>query len=117
MVPMKTKRNPTTGAPRKRMSVGQAQRARTLKNVRCTSTGAAPPMNRTELSSRVRPIVLETYGRSGMATALVGHLAERIAAYEGDDRERMVRDVCWNWFSGGTTAEGVARRIEASLND
>lgn len=72
--------------------------------------------------STVLPIVTRFYGNASMPRALAAHLAEKIDAYtpkpdalEDEDRERMVMLTCWNWFSGGTTAQSVARRIEEAL--
>lgn len=65
----------------------------------------------------IEPIIRQTYGTSPMALALAGHLAEGVEANDFDSRGReywlMVR--CWDWFSGGTTADHVAQRIEAKL--
>lgn len=63
----------------------------------------------------VKPIILRTYGDNPMAHALAQHLAERIDDYEGQTRERLIGDVCWNWFAGGSTAETVANKIEKAL--
>lgn len=65
----------------------------------------------------VAPIVTKTYGPSAMAKGLAMHLSEKIDAYTGDDRERMIMLTCWDWFSGGTTAEGVAHAIEEKLGE
>lgn len=68
----------------------------------------------------VLPIIESTYGRGSMPKALAEHLAEKIDAHSPSERyhysrETMIRDTCWNWFSGGSTAEHVAERIEAAL--
>lgn len=70
----------------------------------------------------VEPVIRKTYGKGGMAEALAKHLAEKIDAWPGgqprygaESREDMIRLTCWDWFSGGTTAEGVARQIEERL--
>ena len=70
----------------------------------------------------VTSIIRETYGRSDMADALARHLAEKIDSFVGEDngrpvrsREDMIWRTCWDWFSGGTTAENVARKIEEAL--
>jgi hypothetical protein len=76
----------------------------------------------TSTLSVIQPILYATYGKGGMVKALAEHLAEKIDNYaptltdlEDEDRERMVMLVCWNWFSGGTTAASVAKKIEAAL--
>lgn len=73
----------------------------------------------------ILPILTDTYGEGGMVRALAEHLSVKIdrwdspnpvqPTYGARDREDMVRQTCWDWFSGGTTAEGVARRIEEAL--
>lgn len=68
----------------------------------------------------IRPIILQTYGDNGVTRAMVVHLAERIDNYDGHydergGREHMVMRVCWDWMTGGTTAESVARKIEDAL--
>lgn len=72
----------------------------------------------------IRPILTKTYGDGSMPRALATHLAEKIDAwpdsgqptYGAETREDMIRLTCWDWFSGGGTAEGVARQIEAALH-
>jgi hypothetical protein len=73
-------------------------------------------------ASIIAPIVTKTYGDTDMATALVENLAEKIddwprrrKHHSFRDREDMVRMTCWDWFSGGSTAECVAEDIEAAL--
>lgn len=73
----------------------------------------------------IAPFLYQTYGEGGYIRSLVQHLAGRIEsfqprdpAYHGDvetQREKMIMHVCWDWQSGGSTAESVARRIEAAL--
>jgi hypothetical protein len=67
----------------------------------------------------IRPIVTSTYGKGGMVDALVTHLASVIDGRKWDSRGREFRVMvtCWDWFSGGTTADSVAQKIEAALND
>lgn len=60
----------------------------------------------------VRPILHATYGRSHMSEALAHEVASQIAA--GADEAR-IRRVCWDWMTGGSTAEAVARDIFAAL--
>lgn len=67
---------------------------------------------------RIRPIIEKIYGANAMSEGLVRDLAHRIENHGWDDyrgREHMIMSVCWNWFSGGTTAETTARRIEQQL--
>lgn len=64
----------------------------------------------------IRPTIFRTYGDNGMSRALVVHLAERIDAYgQGHDRPNMVMRICWDWFSGGDTADRASLEIEAAL--
>lgn len=67
----------------------------------------------------IGPTITKTYGDNGMSRALVAHLAEKIASFvprdEDDHRRDMIRETCWNWFSGGSTAAYVADKIEAAL--
>lgn len=82
----------------------------------------SPTMPDTTLQ-RVQPIVSRIYGRlhEQRSQELAVRLAERIDAWEPrdpeDTREDMVREMCWSWFSGGSTAAIVARDIEGALND
>lgn len=70
-----------------------------------------------ETRQKIEPILRETYGKGAMCSALVDNLAAKIDAKDWDDRGReyMVHMMCWDWFSGGTTAENTARKIEAVL--
>lgn len=66
----------------------------------------------------IRPILIETYGKSGMVDALIAHLSATIATGKIDrhrGREYTIMRACWDWFSGGTTATTTARKIEAAL--
>lgn len=77
-----------------------------------------------EIFSTIRPILGETYGDGSMVDALAIDLSERIErwndhpsqpSYEDRTREDMIFQTCWNWFSGGSTAESVAKQIEEAL--
>lgn len=71
----------------------------------------------------IRPILVETYGDGSMVHSLADHLAEKIDAwpekiqpnYYASTREDMILRTCWDWMSGGTTAEAVAAEIEDAL--
>jgi type IV pilus biogenesis protein CpaD/CtpE len=67
----------------------------------------------------VQPIIVDTYGKGSMTIALAEHVANEIDTFEpqypDDTREDMIRLTCWNWMTGGSTAEIVARKIEAAL--
>ena len=65
----------------------------------------------------VTPILVRTYGRGGMVQGLAKHLAAKIDAQEWDSRGReyMIMRTCWDWMTGGSTADDVAKRIEAAL--
>lgn len=71
----------------------------------------------TATQARIAPIIIRTYGNTVMARALAKDLAEKIDARAWDERgrEHMVMMVCWNWMTGGSTAESAAREIEAAL--
>ena len=76
-------------------------------------------------TERIRPAIHETYGESNFAEALVDHLAQKIDEWDSSEhteldfgeatRHDMIRMTCWNWFSGGGTAEIAARRVELLL--
>lgn len=65
----------------------------------------------------IAPILHDTYGEHAMVRALADSLAKRLDAGDWDSRgrEHMVVQTCWMWFSGGSTAESVGRRIEEAL--
>jgi hypothetical protein len=68
----------------------------------------------------IAPILRDTYGKGSMVESLADHLAQKIDAHDGSQRysgsrEDMVFRTCWDWFSGGSTAEAVAEEIEAAL--
>jgi hypothetical protein len=78
-------------------------------------------MTSAEIEAAIRPIVVAYYGDGELPLALTARLAEKIAnpdiqpryGYEG--REDMIRMTCWDWFSGGGTAQCVAQDIEGKL--
>jgi hypothetical protein len=81
-------------------------------------------MTADDIETVITPIILTTYGDSGVsvhaddtsyARAFIKLLSKRIAEYDGEDRERMVMLACWDWFPGGGTAATTAKRIEAAL--
>lgn len=75
-------------------------------------------MNANEIRDRILPVVIEIYGDSSMTLALVEDLSAKITKWTDDryrTREDMIFQTCWNWFSGGSTAEYAAREIEAVL--
>lgn len=63
----------------------------------------------------IQPILYNTYGHSPMCDALGEHLAVCIDRFKGIEREGMILLTCWDFFSGGDTAAGVAKRIEQAL--
>lgn len=67
------------------------------------------------LTSTVTTIIETTYGRSTMSQGLAQCLIEKIPEWDSDDRERQIMLTCWNWFSGGSTAENVAHKIKMAL--
>jgi hypothetical protein len=54
-----------------------------------------------------------------MSARLVIALTEIIETWEprypDETRFDKIRETCWNWFSGGSTAKIAAQRIEAAL--
>lgn len=66
----------------------------------------------------IQPIIFEVYGETAMSRALAQHLAERIEAGEtggGYSREDSIRNIVWDWMTGGDTAAYVAGLIERAL--
>jgi hypothetical protein len=74
---------------------------------------------KTSTLDAVSPIIARIYGTDETAAALALQLVERIDAWEprfpNETRENMIRETCWMWFSGGSTAAIAARDIEAAL--
>jgi hypothetical protein len=77
-------------------------------------------MNNTQ--AIITPILERTYGKGNMVDALAALLAARIdnwpnaPEYEKSrGREYIVMSICWDWMTGGDTAEYVAKKIEAVL--
>lgn len=71
----------------------------------------------------IAPILRETYGKGRMVDSLADHLAQKIDAWPDAkprfgvrNREDMICMTCWDWFSGGTTAESIAKEIETALD-
>lgn len=75
----------------------------------------------TDTLATIRPIILRAYGSGPMAEALAEYLAAKIDTYSPDhagernSRERMIMLTCWDWMTGGSTAESVAARIATAL--
>jgi hypothetical protein len=63
----------------------------------------------------VTTIIINVYGRNTMAKSLAYDLIEKMPGWDKDDREHQIMQTCWNWFSGGSTAEAVAYKIEMAL--
>jgi hypothetical protein len=79
-----------------------------------------PEIGLAKTERTIAPILVQTYGDNATTYALALHLAEKIDSYAGEDddrggRERMICGVCWDWMTGGSTAEAVAREIEEAL--
>lgn len=75
---------------------------------------------------KIAPIIFETYGEAAMPKALAENLAVDIDSYNEsaaagrylvNTREELIWHTCWDWFSGGSTAEYVAKKIEAVLSE
>jgi len=69
----------------------------------------------------IEPLVLEIYGDNVMSRGLVNHLIYLLEGegktplYRWEEREDRIRLACWDWMTGGSTAEYAARRIETAL--
>lgn len=74
--------------------------------------------------ARILQALQGVYGDSKMVEGLADHLDEKIErfevrdpAYYGDNQlNDMIRETCWNWFSGGGTAQIAADRVEGVIN-
>jgi hypothetical protein len=68
----------------------------------------------------IRPILIETYGKGGLVEALVDNLADAIDhVWQNDERDELERSImlsCWNWFTGGCTADMTATKIMEALD-
>lgn len=75
-------------------------------------------------ADKISPALTSIYGDNGLTRALVLHLGTKIDMHEDGDpaiygdnqRYDMIRETCWNWFSGGGTASIAAERVEAVLD-
>jgi hypothetical protein len=68
----------------------------------------------------IEPIIVKTYGKGAVSVALAEHLANKIDTFQSrqfgpETREDMIRETCWNWMTGGSTAERAAGKIEIAL--
>jgi hypothetical protein len=65
----------------------------------------------------IQPILFKTYGEGDWTKALSVELANRIDNKKEDyrGRQHMIMMCCWDWMTGGTTAESVAEEIEEAL--
>ena len=74
-------------------------------------------MTEEQLQEAILPILSKTYGAGSYTEALAAALADRISheCWDSRGREYMVMLACWDWFSGGTTAEATARKIEEAI--
>lgn len=71
----------------------------------------------TFIEERITPIITSVYGDSVMSRALIAHLAPKISdgVFDSRGRQHSIMLTCWDWFSGGSTAEYVASKIEDVL--
>lgn len=73
------------------------------------------------ISEGISEILKDTYGKNPMTRELTVVLTQKIADWDSEDdgyylnREDMIRQTVWDWFSGGETAAHVARQIEGTL--
>jgi hypothetical protein len=70
----------------------------------------------------IQPIIIDVYGDTAMARALAENLAERVENADwrglGDyNREDSIRNICWDWMTGGDTAQYTAERVERALQE
>jgi hypothetical protein len=66
----------------------------------------------------ILPVVQRIYGAGDWTEAMTRELARRLDAKDWDSRGReyMVMMVCWDWMTGGTTAEHAAKEILVALD-
>ena len=70
---------------------------------------------------KILPALQESYGEGAMVTALAQHIVQQwpnmVAEAEDGwhDLQHSLRLTCWNWFSGGDTANLTADRILEAL--
>ncbi len=77
-----------------------------------------------DTTATIRPIIEDTYGKDALSDTLIKSLVHKIETFEAEDhdsyygrsRENIVRETCWLFFSGGSTAASVARHIEEALS-
>lgn len=85
----------------------------------CRSWGNHHTDRHPNVADIIRPIINGTYGKSEWIDAMIEDVAKTIEGDEqpntGRSREDRIMLRCWDWMSGGTTAEYVARKIEAAL--
>jgi hypothetical protein len=66
----------------------------------------------------ITTVVTGRYGQNAMAYGLAEDLIKKMPDWNEEDREERERQImltCWNWFSGGGTAEIVAHQIKMAL--
>jgi hypothetical protein len=85
------------------------------------ATRAAVEQARTARTTKtILPAITSTYGEGSKPEALATYLAERIdnwtPHYPDETRHDMIMRICWNWYSGGSTAKIAADRVEAALS-
>lgn len=70
----------------------------------------------------VQSVLEPIYGSGSFPQAGYQHIAKKVDAwpnckpsYHARDREQMILHTCWDFFTGGGTAEIAARRLEEAL--
>lgn len=71
----------------------------------------------------VRETLESIYGEGSFCQAGYEHIASKIDAwpdvkpsYQAENREEMIMHACWDFFTGGSTAQIAARRLEEALD-
>lgn len=65
------------------------------------------------------PIIRDTYGDTATTRVMTEELVRRIDTDKWDSRGREygIMIICWDWMTGGTTAESTARKIVLALEN
>jgi hypothetical protein len=66
----------------------------------------------------ILPVVQRIYGAGDWTEALTRELARRLDLMDWDSRGReyMVMMICWDWMTGGSTADYASKEILTALD-